>query len=119
MPDPKLEQLRAEIQELSRKYDTAIMAVAANPGTAIYSANLEASWNCITIDDGMIQFYSKRFPQDQRKKVVEDTISLVMGMHAACEAMLHQLENARNCLAARFEISSIIRDEKIQQRRRG
>ena len=113
MPDPKLEAVRAEIQAVFARHDVAGMVVVASQTHAIYSLQLDASWNIARTGNGEIKFSTKELPEADKKAAVEATINVILGLNGATEAVLEQLQAAVKIFARCFHITHINQRERL------
>lgn len=92
-PDPKLQAAMEEIKAILRKHDITAIVSIESPGAAEFLTHLVATWTCIRLDDcGAIHFTTKDIPQEKRKKVVEDTLGMLLGFLSVIEAQKENVE---------------------------
>jgi len=120
MPDPKLEAVRAEIKEILRKYDVAGAVIVASQTHAIYSLNLDASWNCATTTEGPTDTFTRflvtqAVPDPEKKVIITNTINSIFGMHEAGRQLMEQIQTAAGVFTKHFDISHIARNEREGQ----
>jgi len=94
MPDPKIDTLRREIQDLVRKRNVAAVVFLASPTHTNFLYEVTPSWSCARLEPGpegcvCIRVRSKRvdYPSDQaQKEDLQRTIGMFLGLAEACES---------------------------------
>lgn len=92
--DPKLKAAMEEIKAILKKHDLAGVVILNTPDVMEHLFHLQASWNCFRIDGNLLRANTTTFPQDKKREVLENSISLCCALSGVLGALQADADKA-------------------------